>query len=97
MGGERIVHVGDAQNASTHGNCVAAHPVWVTGPIPTFVMVADHRQHVPRELDVLEQVGSSRSMRRRTSAMSRWTRSLAKRRCDAFKDWSASRLRWRVV
>ena len=53
---ERIVHVGNAENARRQRNVLAHEPVGIALAIPALVMAAHHRCDIPRELHVSQHL-----------------------------------------
>ena len=53
---QRVVDVGDAENARGARNLLALEPVRIAGAVPPLVVRLDDRAHVPREVDVGEHL-----------------------------------------
>ena len=59
---QRVVDVGNAENACGAGNLLGLEPVGIAGAVPTLVMRFDDRPHVPRKVDVGEHLDAPHRM-----------------------------------
>ena len=56
LGCERVVDIGDTQDARGARDLLALEPVWIAGTVPTLVVRFHDRAHVPGEIDVGEHL-----------------------------------------